>query len=337
MDSMNKKIKISFVGNISSSFIRHDYEMLKDYFDVGIIQLPVKKIGWLKYIFNLFIMIKKSDLTFSWFAGWHSAFAVFFSKFFRKKSLVVVGGYDAAYFPEIRYGAFTNLKEKIPAIFVYKNMDMALVVESSLKDNILKNVKMNKDNIECLATGHDSKYWKAQGQKENIILTVAMAKTMQDIKLKGLDTFVRAARYVEDREFVIIGVKDEAKIYLEGIMGKNIKLIGFLPQNGLLQYYQRAKIYCQLSLDEGLPTALCEAMLCECIPVGSRINGVKTVIGDTGFYVDYGNEKETADIIKKALSQDDDIGKKARERIKKLFNNKKRKEGLQRLVSKMAA
>ena len=334
---MNKKIKISFIGNISSSFIRHDYEMLNDYFDVSVIRPPARKIGWPKYILNLAVMTKKCDLTFSWFAGWHSAFAVFFSKLFGKKSVVIVGGYDAAYFPEINYGAFTNLKEKIPAKYVYKNMDTASVVESSLKDNIIKNAKIDGDNIEYLPTGHDSNYWKAKGKKENIVLTVAMARNMQCIKLKGLDTFVKSARYIEDMEFVVIGVKDDAKRYLEGIMGENVKLIEFLPQNELLRYYQTAKIYCQLSLDEGLPTALCEAMLCECIPIGTKINGVKAAIGDTGFYVEYGNEKETADIIKKALSQEDDTGKKARERIKELFNNEKRKEGLQRLVLKMVS
>jgi len=93
-----------------------------------------------------------------------------------------------------------------------------------------------------------------------------------------------------------------------------------------------AKVYCQLSLREGLPTALCEAMLCGCIPIGSNTNGVKTAIGDIGFYVDYGDEKTTADMIIKALNSKDDLGKKARDRIKILFPDERRTKELKELI-----
>ena len=67
----------------------------------------------------------------------------------------------------------------------------------------------------------------------------------------------------------------------------------------------------------------------------SKINGVKTAIGDTGFYVDYGDEKATADMIKKALSSKEELGGKARERVKKLFNSKKKTEKLIKIVLEM--
>ena len=34
-----------------------------------------------------------------------------------------------------------------------------------------------------------------------------------------------------------------------------------MPQEKLIPYYQKAKVYCQLSMREGLPNALCEALL----------------------------------------------------------------------------
>jgi len=44
---------------------------------------------------------------------------------------------------------------------------------------------------------------------------------------------------------------------------------------------------------ERLPNALhCEAMLCECVPVGTRYCGIPTAIGDTGLYVPYGDSKD---------------------------------------------
>jgi len=43
-----------------------------------------------------------------------------------------------------------------------------------------------------------------------------------------------------------------------------IKFTGLVPDEELIKYYQKAKVY-QLSEYEGLPNALCEAMLCECL------------------------------------------------------------------------
>ena len=40
---MNKKINIAFVGDVSSSFVERDYEILKKYFVVRVIQPPNKR------------------------------------------------------------------------------------------------------------------------------------------------------------------------------------------------------------------------------------------------------------------------------------------------------
>ena len=64
-------------------------------------------------------------------------------------------------------------------------------------------------------------------------------------------------------------------------------------------------------------------MLCGCVPVGTKHCGIPTGIGDTGFYVSYGDEKATAEAIKRALNNPDDLGRKARERIKEKFSPEK--------------
>jgi hypothetical protein len=67
---------------------------------------------------------------------------VFFSLIFyflRKKSLVVVGGYDAAFMPKISYGVFTQRWSRMQAMFVYGHVNKILVVDASLKKDILRN------------------------------------------------------------------------------------------------------------------------------------------------------------------------------------------------------
>jgi len=332
---MEKKMKVCFIGNISRSFVKNDYEILKQHFDVDLIAPPKKKSEWLGYILGLPKKIRHSDLTFSWFAGWHSAFAVLFSKLFRKKTIIVVGGYDAACVPELNYGAFSNLKEKIPVKYIYKNASRILVVEPSLKGDIIKNTKIRGDSIDYIPLGYNAEYWKPKGEKQNIVLTVAGANNLQRVKLKGLDTFVGAARQIKEAKFIIIGVKGQAMDHLKKDLPKNVELIEFLPHDKLIKYYQMTKVYCQLSYREGLSSTLCEAMLCECIPVGSNADGIKTVIGSTGFYADYGDEKSTADMIKKALESQEGLGKKARERIKKQFSDDMRREEIQKIISDM--
>jgi len=55
----------------------------------------------------------------------------------------------------------------------------------------------------------------------------------------------------------------------------------------------------------------------------SRIAGVMTAIGDTGFYAEYGDEKGTADMIRKALDSEDELGKKQERELKIYFQRQK--------------
>ncbi|HEC92009.1 MAG TPA: glycosyltransferase, partial [Candidatus Atribacteria bacterium] len=264
-------MRICFVGNPSLTFVKRDHEILKKHFEIDIIQPPKKMAEWVKYPLMVKKKVKNCDVVFGWFAGWHTMPAVHYARKYGKKSIVVVGGYDAAYVPEINYGAFTNMKERIPAKYIYNHVDKVLVVDPSLKRDIIKNAKVKGDNIDYLPTGYDPNHWKPEGKKEDIVLTVASANNLKRVKLKGLETFVKAAQYLPDAKFILIGVEGEAKKYLQDISSDNLEIIGFLSQKDLLPYYQKAKVYCQLSLREGLPNTLCEAMSCGCIPVGSNI------------------------------------------------------------------
>ena len=69
---------------------------------------------------------------------------------------------------------------------------------------------------------------------------------------------------------------------------RHIEFTGFVTDDELLGWYQRAKVYCQLSYYESFGMAAAEAMLCECVPVVTRKGALPEVVGETGFYVEYG-------------------------------------------------
>ena len=80
---------------------------------------------------------------------------------------------------------------------------------------------------------------------------------------------------------------------------------------------------------------IAEAMSCGCIPVVTKSGAIPEVVDNTGFYVPYGDEKATAEAIKKALDTPEEMGKKARERIKNLFSVEKRERKLMETIKSM--
>jgi glycosyltransferase involved in cell wall biosynthesis len=67
---------------------------------------------------------------------------------------------------------------------------------------------------------------------------------------------------------------------------------------------------------EGFPSAPCEAMLCECIPITSNVGALPLIVGDAGFILDRKDPEKLKELFKQALASNvDDLGKKARRRI----------------------
>ena len=256
---------------------------------------------------------------------------VFSSKLLRKKSVVVVDGYEVAKVPEINYGLMLNPKSARRVKYVLENADLVLTVDESLKKDAINNARVNGENILTVPTGYDYEKFRPVGGKENLVISVSVGDTWTRVQLKGLDTFVKSAEFLSDVRFLVIGIQGGALKKLQDFASPNVEFLGSLLQDELIPYYQRAKVYCQLSMREGLPNAVCETMLCECVPVGTDVQGVRTAIGDAGFYVPYGDVEATVEAIKKALKSDN--GKAARERIQKMFPIERREKELLRIIA----
>ncbi len=329
---MNYKT-ILFVYPSLFTFVRRDVEILKKHYKIVSLH-ATKNIP--KTIFRLVFNIKNTDLVFVWFAGWHAFLSVLFASLFRKKSIVTIGGYDAAYVPEISYGVFISWWRGLLAKFVYKHSSKILVVDKSLKNDILRNTNFHiEKKIVVVSTGYDYEKYKPKGNKDKSLVITVGNVTWSVVKRKGFETFVKAAKYLPDINFALIGRHIDCSINsLKSTATSNVKFTGFVSDDELLEYYQKAAVYCQLSRYEGLPNALCEAMLCECVPIGTRYCGIPTVIGETGFYTSYNDSKATVDAIREALSSPEK-GKMARKRIISMFPIKEREKQLIKIVSEL--
>ena len=321
--------KIIFISPLPiAAFISKDLEIIRKHFSVNLIIYKNRKDLW-----KLIIPILTSDLNISWFAWKYAKYAVFFSKIFKKKSVVIAGGFDSVNMPEINYGAMRDPKTASVARYAFEYADEVLAVSNSIKDGVLQYTK--RKNVKTIYHGFDYNKFKPEGEKEDLVITIGYVSN-SNLQRKGLEWFVRSAKHVQNIKFVLVGAYEDDTInYLKSIATSNVSFTGWVSQEELLEYMQKAKVYVQVSAHEGFGLSLAEAMLCECVPVVTDRGAIPEVVGDTGYYVPFGDPVATADAVNKSLKSD--FGKKARDRIKIRYPLEKREKELVDVVESLIA
>lgn len=344
---------VLFIYSHWQSFVREDYDILSDEFTVKKLRFQLKKdvltffYYQVKGFLSLLFSIPKNDIIYIWFCDYHAFWSVLIAKLFRKKSVIVVGGFDAVKIPSIDYGLFmqNGIRQKL-AKFAYKHCDKIIAVDQSLikgenvyagKDSV-SGVAHFVDNIEdkswVVPTGYDDQKWKVKQKKEQV-LTVALIKDKKVFLRKGIDLYLEVAKRLPDTQFYLIGLQDENLIpkHLKGL--KNIHIKPIVPQEELIDLYAESKVYTQFSVSEGLPNVLCEAMMSGCVPVGSSANGIPLAIGECGFVLNEKNIELAVDYVKQALGSKEEKCECARKRIQELFPKDARRKTLVTLIERL--
>lgn len=309
-------IKIIYVKPSNSSFILIDQKILEKAFIVDKYLVNVSKsiirmfVAMLKLFFYLLYKGKNNDLFVTWFADYHAAIIVFVGKIYNKKVAIFLGGMDSINYPELHKGVFYKKYRGWFAKYALKNADVLLPNHESLiyhenyyydekgkKDGIKYYIPDLKTKIQVIHNGYDSDFFKRDysiSKISNLVLSIGKTNTIYDVINKGFDILVQLARRNPQLNFVIIGVKEDHIHWLDLKYSiadlKNLKIFSYLKQQELFEYYNKAHIYIQASITEGMPNTLAEAMLFECIPIGSNVNGIPDTIGNTGIVVEYRSE-----------------------------------------------
>ncbi|OQX71916.1 MAG: hypothetical protein B6D62_00865 [Candidatus Cloacimonas sp. 4484_275] len=135
-------------------------------------------------------------------------------------------------------------------------------------------------------------------------------------------------------KFILVGkFMDDSIEYLRSIAAENVEFTGFVEFEKLSEFYQKAKVYVQVSAHEAFGLSLAEAMLCECVPVVTRRGAIPEVAGENGFYVDFDNPQKTAAAILQAMNSEK--GKEARQHILKNFCLKEREEKIVKAINEI--
>jgi len=289
----------------------------------------------------------KAKLIVCQFAGHHTFLPVLFSKIFLKKSVVVAGGTDCVSFPSIGYGNFQNKLLSFTTAFCFKNCRIILPVHCTLVeyDYTYQNNDFKKQGYQffvpdiktpykVIHNGYDNKKWFCNtGKEKNSFVTVGAGLGSRfSFDLKGIDLIFKIAPLFPNALFYIIG---GSSIHKD--VPKNVILLNTVPNDQLQPVLSKVQFYLQLSMSEGFPNALSEAMLCECVPIVSNVGGMPDIISDTGYLLKHKDLKELYELINSALSNSElnVYGKQARQRIAENYTFEKRRAELLSVTNKL--
>lgn len=282
------------------------------------------------------------------FGGHQSFLPALFGYVFAKPCLIICGGTDCVSFPSIRYGNFRGGLLSFVTRWSYRFATHLAPVHKSLieyeytyddkdfkKQGIKYFMPKLKTPMSVISYGFDSEKWIEAAEKiPNSFITVAagLDKSYR-ARLKGIDLILEAAPYFPNATFTIIGCPDNYKL---PVKSSNIKSYSFVSNAELKDIYNKNEFYLQVSMSEGFPNAICEAMACGCIPIGSNVGGIPDIIGDSGFLLEKRNADQFRNLITEAISCDKKtFSGKARSRIIEKYPKNMRKDQLLNLVSKL--
>jgi len=312
------------------SFVRNDEALLKRHFKVKSFyfkQNPVKlPFYFVKLFLSLLFNIRKTDIYVSFFAGYSSYLPAIFAKLTKRPHLIILGGTDCVSFPEMNYGNFRKPFLGYCTRFSIKFATHLAPVDASLREceyKYLTDQQRRQGYLEycnnpttpftVINIGYDQNRFYCKEEKlANSFLTVGQMNKANFLR-KGIDLIIFLANRNPHCNFTIVGDSPGMDY---GIVPENVKLLPFVPYEKLREIYATHRFYLQLSIMEGFPSAPCEAMLCECVPIVSSVGALPEIVGETGFILKVKDKDKLETIIQSALNSDlDFLGKAARNRI----------------------
>ncbi len=333
--------------------VENDISILSKKYSVKLYEVNTTKgisffTALLKQYFFLLFNIYRYKIIFIWFADYHSLIPVFFAKLTGKVSVINIGGYDA---DEILIGTPKSLKGKFRKFCVkYSVLNATKLLPVSDVIKSLLETAISAEKCETVYCCIDTVKFPPPERipfKENIIVTVGGGGAfIKEAKRKRLDFFIELGNKFNElypaynAKFYAIGHNPETDTYkylTQFIKSPNVELKPSTKSvKELIEYYEKASIYMQLSYYEAFGIAQVEAMLYGCIPLSNPGGAIKEVIADSGFTVNDYNMGEYIQITKEILDKrHDELRLMASQRAATTFSLQKRKDKLLNILSNL--
>ena len=355
MSVLPNRPKLLYFCVNQATFVKKDIAILSEQYDVHICEFyhPEKKYTPLLFVKQWWFILsnlKNCEAIVCQFAGYHSFFPVFMGGWFGIPSAIIAGGTDCVSFPSLNYG---NFHKKLLGWFTRKSFELCDYIspvhesllqrhdtyygDDSYNQGILHYCPDVDAKISTIYNGYDVTAWPLieTTRKHNSFITVAMdLDNPVRMMLKGADMVFNVARMMPECTFTVVGYAGERK----SDWPANVTVIPPQPPENLAKLFAEHEFYMQLSISEGFPNALSEAMLCGCIPIVSEVASMSFIVGDTGFKLIQRNARVLKALLEDAMNSDKQfLTKAARARIVQNFPLSKRRNALLAMLSDMTA
>jgi glycosyltransferase involved in cell wall biosynthesis len=339
------KPKVFLVTPSFQSFVLQDIKILSERYE-----LIINTYNWnrkelapfylIAQFLHLLSRISEVQFVFVHFGGYWSFFPALLGKIFQKPVFIVLHGTDCAAIPQLNYGSL-----RIPLLkwFCKKSYEWAsllLPVSESLvksENNFLANGKPLPNGFlyhfpslqtpyKVIYNGFDENFWKQKTIEEKQEKSFISVLSSSQFVLKGGDLIIELAKRLKDCQFTIVGMETPSGFQIPN----NLSFLGKLTQQQLKAEFYRHSYYFQLSSFEGFGCALCEAMLCGCIPIVSQVNILPDIVGETGEIIPKRDLNMLEKTIKRRISLPLSIHEHelVQQRISERYSLQKRKDQL---------
>ncbi|MEE9593006.1 MAG: glycosyltransferase [Thermoplasmata archaeon] len=254
--------RVALVSGGFSDFIVSDAELLRQ------LGARVQRVGRLPH--RIFRSIRNATHVIVWFAAEHAFYAVAAARFFKKPSLLLIGGFEAAADRDIGYGLWLQpWHVGVRARWAIRRASELWAVAPHLAPGLFELGGVRPRAYKVVHTVFDSARFAPAGVKDVDVVFVCPSAQPDYWVRKRLADLVAAARMLPDASFVVLGTQGPQASPPLG----NVEYGGFLSPDGYANRLNRARVIVNASLYEGLANGLCQGMLAGAVPVVSSIPG----------------------------------------------------------------
>jgi glycosyltransferase involved in cell wall biosynthesis len=306
----------------------------------------LKELGYSVIIASKFNEIPwDCDLYFSWWTS-GSLLPFIVSTIVRKPIIVVAGGNEAMLYRD----SITNKPKGYLATPWYKKMATRITLKFSTKVFIVSEFMRNdvrklgaKNPILVYNSINVDQFIPKDIKRTEVTTIFKIDKDVVELK-RGYILLQAIPLVIEkypDQIFTFIGefgnAYDDFISNCEELgISSNIRFTNKIPNEEVVNWMQKSKLYVQISDTETFGVGIAEALSCETHVVVSKRGAISEVVGDLGIYVDQNNPLDVAKGIIKVLDLTDKdreiIGSNLRNRMLLLFPFKKRKKEIKEII-----
>lgn len=316
-----------YIYPFAHTVVVEDEKLLRKHFSVRAQPFPSHRkllipLLLIRQLFLLLFYISKTDIVLVSFAGYHSLLPAILGRFLKKPVHIILHGAEVASIPSLRYGSLRKKWIKKIVEISISNATSILPVSKYLIESkhLSKGVGISsaqglrtffpklKFEFNVIYNGLDPDFWAfpEDNSKNDTALIVAMAQPNQ-FERKGIDLLLEAAVQLKHISFKVLALKGH---WTEKTLPANVEYLPFLPPQEVRMHFQKATVFLQISRWEGFGCALCEAMLCGCLPIVGNVNMLPEIAGNEESVLTHLNSDELTKTILQTLKTSSNSSKK---------------------------